>query len=147
MNESLSRKVERLAQLRYLRGEAELLEARVEELREAARGGVQRITGMPRGGRTGDPVAMYGAKIADLRIELEDRRGACLDELTRLYTFIDTIDDSLTRQVMIRRYVDGHSWQQIALEIGESDEQFPRRLHNKFLSKAKFDENDERNVL
>ncbi len=138
---------ERLSQLRYLRAEAELLEGRILELEEAAAGGVLRITGMPRGSGNADKVGRLAAKIADLRTELTDRREECLEELARLYGFIEGIGDSLTRQVMIYRYVDGMTWQKIAVELGEADEQYPRRLHNKFLRNAKFDENDERSVL
>ena len=137
----------RLGQLRYLRAEAELLGARILELEESAAGGVLRITGMPRGSGNGDKVGRLAAKIADLRTELADRREECLEELARLYAFIEGIEDSLTRQVMIYRYVDGMTWQKIAAALGEVDEQYPRRLHNRFLRNAKFDENDERSVL
>lgn len=138
---------ERLGQLRHLRAEAELLAGRILELEDAAMGGVQHITGMPRGSGTGDKVGRMAAMIADLRTQLSDRRGECMDELTRLYAFIDGVEDSLTRQVLIYRYVDGMTWQKIAAELGETDEQYPRRLHNKFLKNAKFDENDESSVL
>lgn len=138
---------ERLGQLRHLRAEAELLAGRILELEDAAMGGVQHITGMPRGSGTGDKVGRMAAMIADLRTQLDERRRECLDELMRLYGFIEGIEDSLTRQVMIYRYVDGMTWQKIAAELGETDEQYPRRLHNKFLKNAKFDENDESSVL
>ena len=143
----MEQKVGRLKQLKHLRGEVEMLQARIDELEMAAQGGVRRISGMPRGTRGGDRVARYATSIADLRTLLEEKRDACFGELTRLYAFVEQIDDSLTRQVMIYRYVDGMSWQQVAIALGEADEQYPRRLHNKFLKNCKFDENDERNVL
>lgn len=61
-------------------------------------------------------------------------------------TFIDSISDSLTRRIFEYRYLFGNkimSWQRIAFKIGENDEQYPRRIHNNFLQKCKFDENDE----
>lgn len=129
----MEEEIGRLAQLKHLRAEAELLSARIRELEQAAQGGAVRITGMPRGGGAGDRVGRYAAMIADLRTQLADRQRECLEELTRLYAFIEGVEDSLTRQVLVYRYVDGLSWQQVASALGEGDEQYPRRLHNRFL--------------
>lgn len=50
--------------------------------------------------------------------------------------YIDSIDDSLTRRIFEYRYTVGKrklSWQFIAFKIGAYDEQYPRRIHNKYL--------------
>ena len=92
-------------------------------------------------------------KLTLLWEKLESRRERCLDLLGELYAFIDDIDDSLLRQIFTYRYIDGESWRVVAEHIGEKDEQYPRRLHNRYLagkkvpSLAKFDENDEKNVV
>lgn len=60
--------------------------------------------------------------------------------------FIYNIDDSLIRRIFEYRYITGNkimSWQKIAFKIGEHDEQYPRKIHNKFLEKMKFYEKDE----
>ena len=133
MEKELAETIARLSQLRHLRAEADLLNARVRELELAAQGGAQRITGMPRGTAAGDRVARFAVRLADLRGELARRRDLCLDELERLYALIGEIDDSLLRQIFVYRYVDGMSWQRVATAIGEGDEQYPRRLHNRYL--------------
>jgi len=138
-------KVRRLEQLKSLRQEVDDLSQRIAELELAAQGGAGRVTGMPRGGRKADRIAECAVKIADLRDKMDDRRMDCMEELARLYDFIDDIPDSLTRQIFSLRYIDGLSWQQVAFGIGESDEQFPRRVHNRYL--RKLDENDERKVI
>ena len=125
-------KVRRLEQLRHLRGEVDLLSQRIAELELVARGGSGRVTGMP---RTALPKGADG-ELARLRDRLEDRRERCLDLLGALYAFIDDIDDSLMRQIVTYRYIDGDTWQAVAIRIGERDEQYPRRLHNRFLEKA-----------
>lgn len=137
--------VNRLSQLRYLKGEIDDLSQRIAELELMAQGGAGRVTGMPRGGRRADRVAECAVKIADLRHKMDERRLDCMEELARLYEFIDDIPDSLTRQIFMLRYIDGLSWQQIAFRVGEGDEQYPRRVHNRYLKQ--FDENDERIVL
>ena len=144
--------VERLNQLRYLKREVDELSQRIAQLELEAQGGSGRISGMPRSHRLDDRVAQAAASIADLRDRMESRRLDCMVELGRLYAFIDDADDSLIRQILAARYIDGLSWQRIAMRIDEGDEQVPRRLHNRYLQKKiaeglKFDENDEPNVL
>lgn len=144
--------VERLNQLRYLKQEVDELSQRIAQLELEAQGGSGRISGMPRSHRLDDRVAQAAASIADLRDRMEERRLDCMVELGRLYAFIDDADDSLIRQILAARYIDGLSWQRIAMRIDEGDEQVPRRLHNRYLQKKiaeglKFDENDEPNVL
>lgn len=115
-------------------------------------GGSARPMGMLRSGRLDDRVARAAASLADLRDRMARRRLDCMEELGRLYAFIDDLPDSQLRQIFAARYIDGLSWQNVARRIGETDEQVPRRLHNRALRKkiaemAKFDEKDENNLL
>ena len=144
--------IERLSQLRHLKREVDELSQRIGELEERAMGGSARPMGMLRSGRLDDRVARAAASLADLRDRMARRRLDCLEELGRLYAFIDDMPDSQLRQIFAARYIDGLSWQNVARRIGETDEQVPRRLHNRALRKkiaemAKFDEKDENNLL
>ena len=109
-----------LKQLRYLRGEADQLSRRIGAL-EAARGG---------GVRRGRPM-LGDAEALKERLALREARCRALEKA--LGDFIEGIDDSLTRRIMALRYVDGMTWQCVAAHIGERDEQYPRRLHNRYL--------------
>jgi len=53
--------------------------------------------------------------------------------INRLNRFINSVGDSEMRQILTYRYISGLTWQQIAFNIGEHDEQYPRRKHNRFL--------------
>lgn len=73
---------------------------------------------------------------------LQKRKTRCQIEYIRIEHFIDSIEDSLTRRIFQLRYIDklraGYkfmSWQQIANIIEENDESYPRRKHNRYLSK------------
>ena len=149
----MKQKIRRLEQLKALRREVDALSQRIAELELAAQGGTGRITGMPRAYRRWDRTGDMAAKIADLWRRLEARRTRCMDLLGALYAFIDDIDDSLLRQIFTYRYIDGDTWQRIATRIGEADEQYPRRLHNRWLQRAQIafpgelDENDEADAL
>lgn len=144
--------IERLSQLRHLKREVDELSQRIGELEERAMGGSARPMGMLRSGRLDDRVARAAASLADLRDRMARRRLDCLEELGRLYAFIDDLPDSQLRQIFAARYIDGLSWQNVARRIGETDEQVPRRLHNRALRKkiaenTKFDEKDENFLL
>ena len=91
------------------------------------------------------------AQLKELKNEIAENLKSCNAQI-ELYAFIDDVEDSRLRLILSARYIDGLSWQAIAFRIGETDEQVPRRLHNrliqqKILENAKFDENDERSVL
>ena len=115
--------IERLSQLRHLKREVDELSQRIGELEERAMGGSARPMGMLRSGRLDDRVARAAASLADLRDRMARRRLDCLEELGRLYAFIDDLPDSQLRQIFAARYIDGLSWQNVAWRIGETDEQ------------------------
>lgn len=137
---TIKEKVTALEQLRYLRREVDTLSQRIAELELAAQGGVGRVTGLPRSTARWDRVGDRAVKLAELADRLEDRRERCMDLLGALYEFIDGVPDSAMRQILTYRYIDGDTWQRVAFRIGESDEQWPRRLHNRFLETAEVPE-------
>lgn len=136
-----------LSQLYYLNREIVQLQIRLAEVECLATSCTPSITGMPRASGVADKLANYTAEIADLKSLLDLNLKKCFYELNRLNRYIQSVDDSEMRMILALRYVNGLSWQQIAYSIGESDEQYPRRKHNKFLKERKFDENDEWKVL
>ena len=110
--------VKEMSQLYYLNREIVQLERQLEELECLAESTAQVITGMPHGGGTSDKVGRYAVRIADLRSMIDDRKARCWDELRRLNAYIDGVEDSLTRQILTLRYVNGLSWQQVANSVG-----------------------------
>ena len=64
----------------------------------------------------------------------------CRRQYEAISAYIDSIEDSETRRIFRLRYIDGDvkpSWQMIAFKIGEHDEQYPRRKHNRYLNLTK----------
>lgn len=121
-----------LEQLYWLNREIEADRKRVSELECMLRYG---------GAATGLPL-MSAEERGGVREELEEccrilskrvKRAAA--EYRRLCVFIDGIEDSMMRQILSLRYINGLSWQQVAFSIGEGDEQVPRRRHNAFMKK------------
>ena len=122
-----------LSQLYYLNREIEQLKNRITELECVAASTSSRITGMPHASGISDKVGKYAAEIADLKELLDLNLKKCFYELNRLNRYIESIEDSEMRLIMSLRYINGLSWQQVAFSIGEHDEQYPRRKHNKYL--------------
>lgn len=115
--------VRRLSQLRDMRCEVDELSQRIARLELAQRGRIL----------APGPAARAAAELDDVRSRMDARRLDCMAELGRLYAFIDDIPDSRLRRIFAFRYIDGLSWQQVAFKIGEHDEQYPRRLHNRYV--------------
>ena len=116
--------VKEMSQLYYLNREIVQLERQLEELECLAESTAQVITGMPHGGGTSDKVGRYAVRIADLRSMIDDRKARCWDELRRLNAYIDGVEDSLTRQILTLRYVNGLSWQQGANSVGGANTEY-----------------------
>lgn len=125
--------VEWLSQVTALKREIDDLSQRIAALEWEACGCRGRISGLaqPRA-ETENAIA---AKAEALRAKMDARRLERMDELGRLYAFIDDIPNARLRLIFSLRYLDGLTWQQIAFKIGEYDEQIPRRLHNQALKR------------
>lgn len=70
-----------------------------------------------------------------LRKVLYARRAWCLEMKHRIYTFIDSIEDSRTRLVFELRYIDGWSWQKISMYMGSTSESYARKIHSRYFEK------------
>ncbi len=127
MKLDVKQKVGQLKQLRYLKGEVMLLSRRIERL-EAEIEADRRV----RWRGTAD----HRARLIALRERLARKRERCMAQLEALYGFIGDIGDSRLRQIMAGRYIDGLTWKEVAVRIGEASEQYPRRLHNRFLGQV-----------
>lgn len=125
--------VEWLSQVTALKREIDDLSQRIAALEWEARGCRGRISGLshPRA----ETESAIAAKAEALRAKMDARRLERMEELGRLYAFIDDIPNARLRLIFSLRYLDGLTWQQIAFKIGEYDEQIPRRLHNQALKR------------
>ena len=96
-----------LSQLYWLKKEIARDRERLRELEARAASTGAQLTGMPAGGGISDMVGRYASEIADLCNRIDDKIRRCWVELQRLTRYIDTVDDSLMRQILTARYVEG----------------------------------------
>lgn len=102
-----------LSQLYWLRREVIMDARRLVELETMTNG----IGGMTATG-VKDRTGTTAAKIEELRNILVDKQYKVLMERNRLEQYIASVDDSHMRQILTLRFVDGDSWQKVAMEIG-----------------------------
>ena len=107
-----------LKNLYYLKKEIKEQQRRLAELEAAATNCSSKITGLPSGEGISDRIGNYAAQIADLRALLDLNVKKSFYELNRLIRYIGGIEDPLIRQIMIYRFENHMSWQQIERAIG-----------------------------
>ena len=106
-----------LSQVYHLRKEIEEDRARLHRLEAAATSASPSNGGSGGSGTPTDRTAI-AASIADLRAQIADKVEREHRELIRLMDYIDTIDNAYIRRIFKARFVDGRSWQAVAVRVG-----------------------------
>lgn len=108
-----------LSQLYYLNREIENDRRRLEELEaKLASPHSPNLSGMPRSTACKNEIESFVADIIDLMAIMAAKQQQCIYEHSRLMRYITEIDDSLTREIFILRFVNGLSWRQVAASVG-----------------------------
>lgn len=124
-----------LKEYRYLKREIKSLQKRIEHLNST-------LTDRVRASNSEFPYQEIHIRIegedprkSNLELILQKRLDACVDKVIEIERFISSIEDSRTRMVFQRRYVDGWSWQKISMSMGSGSEAYARMVHNRFLTR------------
>ena len=124
-----------LEQIYYLNRELKLWETELERVR------CKSLVGSPLPGNShGSGVSDKVADRAERIIELENRIIAKRDEIQRLrdeaVAYIESIQDSLTRQIVYYRCVSLMSWRRVAYEVGGNNTpDGVRMIYNRFMER------------
>ena len=67
-----------------------------------------------------DPESAYRrrAEIREIKALISLKIEQCDIEYSRLIRYINSVDDSLMRQILTYRYINGFNWTQVAMHIG-----------------------------
>lgn len=141
-----------LSQLNSLRIEVKQLGIKAEEIQTAilaAKG--QSVFDVVRGSSCNFPyilhdIIMQGYREGDtekkselqkimsrIKVDVKLKTIEFMREYERLSKYILSIDDSEMRRILTYRYVEGLTWQQVAVKMGEFDESYPRQKAKRFL--------------
>jgi len=75
-------------------------------------------------------------KLLRLRDRLERRKSDLQDMRAEIFAWVEGIEDSLLRQIIILRHVNGLGWRQVAREIGGGNTaESIRKLHDRYFEK------------
>ncbi|MDD2429343.1 MAG: hypothetical protein PHQ85_07135 [Eubacteriales bacterium] len=107
-----------LCQLRYLKVLIERDEERYQELKDKVTNISPILTGMPAQQGTSDKVGEGAAALADLARRIQDDTVSFTIRRARMEEYIRCIDDAQLRTILILRFVDGLTWNQVADRIG-----------------------------
>lgn len=130
-----------LKQVRYLKREIELLQEQIA----AVEGEIvtDKVTGSdPDHPWTERHYIIKGLpgerneKLLRLRDRLERRKSDLQDMRVEIFEWVEGIEDSLLRQIIVLRHVNGLSWRQVAREIGgRNTAESIRKLHDRYFEK------------
>ena len=92
------------------------------------------VNGLPHGSGVSDTVGFAVSKAADLAAEIDREIDKLADLRRDIEAAIRTVEDSVLRELLERKYIDGIRWEEVA-EAMSRDIRWIFRLHGKALSK------------
>lgn len=124
-----------LSQLYYLNREITADKQKLSELESFSKGTTLKITGLPHINSISNKTAI-AAEIADIENEIEAKVSLSIIEYNRLNRYIATINDTLIRQIISLRFINGLTWRNIAQHIGGGNtESSVRKTMERFFDK------------
>ncbi|KHO36729.1 RNA polymerase subunit sigma-24 [Clostridium tetani] len=131
---------EQLKQLKYLKTEIEAIKRQIEDLdytieTDKVRGSSSHFPYVQRSFTIeGVNYEEYNRKAERLRRKLNKRIKELMDLAEETNEFIENIEDSLVRQIISLRYINGLTWEEVATNIGGNNTaDSVRMLCNRFL--------------
>ncbi|NHL38696.1 RNA polymerase subunit sigma-24 [Clostridium botulinum] len=115
---------EQLKQLRYLKTEIEAIKKQIDNLEctmaiDKVRGSSSHFPYVQRSFTIeGVDYEEYNRKTIRLRKKLSRRISELMDLVEETNEFIEGIKDSLTRQIISLRYINGLTWEDVAANVG-----------------------------
>ncbi|APH24760.1 RNA polymerase subunit sigma-24 [Clostridium botulinum] len=115
---------EQLKQLRYLKTEIEAIKKQIDNLEytmaiDKVKGSSSHFPYVQRSFTIeGVDYEEYNRKTIRLRKKLSRRISELMDLVEETNEFIEGIEDSLTRQIISLRYINGLTWEEVAANVG-----------------------------
>ena len=112
---------EELKQIYYINKEIKMWQRELDaiECKSLIKG--QALTGMPYGSGISDPTFNIVAEREKYEKIIEGKLAEIQIQRRKIIEYIDSIDDSLLRQIMFLRNISCMSWNQIASELGKTE--------------------------
>ena len=112
---------EELKQIYYINKEILMWQKELDRLECKSLVKGQEITDMPFGSGNSDKVANLAIEIADTKAVIRGMLAEIQIQRRKIIDYIESIDDSLLRQIMFLRNVSCMNWNQVAKELGNNE--------------------------
>jgi hypothetical protein len=123
-----------LNQIYYLEKEIDMWRKALNRLQSRSLVPSQEVTGMPFGSGTSDKVGNLAVSEADIESKIKELQNKVFEEQYKLLKYIETIDDSLMRQIMYHRHVLCMKWNEVAKALdSRNSPDTLRMMHDRFL--------------
>lgn len=123
-----------LSQIYYLNRELLMWQRELEKVQCESLIKGQEITDMPRGSGMSDKVANRVVSIDNIERIINGKLLEIQIQRERVMMYINSIDDSLLRQVLFYRHVSCMKWNDVAINIGgDNTGDGIRKMHDRFL--------------
>lgn len=115
---------EQLKQLKYLKSEIKILQRQIEDIetittKDSVKGSLSEHPYIETHFKIeGVDYKSYNRKVKRLQRKLSRRMEELIDLVEETNEYIESIDDSLIRQIIALRYINGLTWDQVAASIG-----------------------------
>jgi len=129
-------KKEFLQQYRLAEMEEQRLEHEIERWRSRAEKVTPGYSKAPAGGGDGRSLEHTLEHLGELAQELTDQRDKLIRLRREIGAAIDTVPDTRLRELLRLRYIEGMTWERVAVQMGYSYMQVCR-LHGKALTQVK----------
>jgi hypothetical protein len=123
-----------LKQIYYINKEIKMWQKELERLQCKSLVKGQEITDMPFGSGTSDKVADLAVEIADVQAIIRGKLAEIQLQRKKIIEYISNIEDSLLRQIVFLRNVSCMNWNQVAKELG-STENCVKQIYSRYFRK------------
>lgn len=108
-----------LSQYYWIKREIEADEKRLRNLRESIQSPkAMRLTAMPTANGAHDSIGDAVAEMTDIEAIIAAKQIQCIHVRQRIERFICSVQDSMVRQVLMYRCIDGMTWKEVAAAMG-----------------------------
>lgn len=107
-----------LQQIRHLTGEIRILREHLRELDLQIGCGALVQDGQPKGNKIGRPTEQQAVQLAETCKIIQEQEIHLQELKLQAWAFVRSLDDSLLRQIIILRFIDGKSWFKVSEAIG-----------------------------
>lgn len=123
-----------LKQIYYINREIILWKRELERVKSESEVKGQQLTGMPRGGNISDTTGERASRVIDIELIILGKLAEIQIQRKAIMEYINSIDDSFTRQLIYYRHVLLMDWEEIANTFnGTCSSASLRKAHSRWM--------------